>query len=486
MDQVDVFIKESQAKDRRRARRRVLQDLRDGAVPGTDDVARSRGMIIRERENSIFSDAWMVIALITISIGIIANRNAAMMAVGIGLVVIALVSSWWKRAALIGVTYERSFDRTHVFPGELVSMSITINNRKPLPLTWLQFKDEAPIAPIDRGELAVIASEVSGSYTLQNTLSMNSFERSYRSATFKFPRRGYYKFGPVSYQSGDIFTLFTIERDHRDLDNLIVYPKVWPLEALELPAKELFGDINVRRSLFTDPIKTQGIRNYQPQDRFRDIHWKATARRGDLQTKVYDPTSGMSIVTFLNVATFEKHWMGFDPEMLERAVSVTASIVSYAAEQKWGVGVYANGSVPGSDQPIRVAPGRSPDQLRRILEALAAVTEFATGSIDILMHYESKRLPWAATLVLVTTIITEEMLVSLVRLKEAGRRVTLISLASEPPPREAGGLMIYHVPPSLSVFKDELKSDSTTEIALSSIPGPKELSQQEDDLPASR
>jgi uncharacterized protein (DUF58 family) len=164
--------------------------------------------------------------------------------------------------------------------------------------------------------------------------------------------------------------------------------------------------------------------------------------------------------------------MGFDPELLERAVSVTASIASYSAEQKWGIGVYANGSVPGSDQPIRVPPGHSPDQLVKILEALAAVTEFATGSVELLMHRESRRLPWAATLVLVTAVVTEEMLVSLVRLKEAGRRVVLISLAEEPPPRNLRDILTYHVPPTLPAFQKEQRGGSLTEAALNMVPAP--------------
>jgi uncharacterized protein (DUF58 family) len=157
---------------------------------------------------------------------------------------------------------------------------------------------------------------------------------------------------------------------------------------------------------------------------------------------------------------------------LERAVSVTASIANFSAEEKWGIGVYANGSVPGSDQPIRVPPGRSPDQLMHILEALAAVTEFATGSIELLMHRESRRLPWAATLLLVTAVVTEEILVSLVRLKEAGRRVVLISLADEPPPRYLPGILTYHIPATLPAFQKEHKPGSVTEAALSMIPTP--------------
>lgn len=481
MEQTHIHVRESRARERRRAQARIREAIRSGELPSEQHVARARGMVIRERENSIFSDAWIPLALLILAAGFVANRNAAVIAIGVGLILIAAVSNWWKRVALLGVTYEREFDRDHVFPGEPVDMIVTITNRKPVPLTWLQFRDHAPVAPEDAGKLAIIASEIRENYTLETSLSTNAYERTTRRLRFRFPRRGYYNIGPVSYLSGDIFTLFTIEREHQYLHQLIVYPQVWPLETLSLPAKEMFGEINVRRSLFSDPIKTQGIRDYQPQDRFRDVHWKATARRGDLQTKVYDPSSGMSVVVFLNVATYPKHWMGFDPDLLERAVSVSASIASHTADQKWSVGLVANGSVPRSDQPIRVPPGRSPDQLMRVLEALAAVTEFATGSIDLLMNHESRRLPWSATFVLVTGVVTEDILVGLLRLKEAGRRVTLVSLADEPPPRHLPGILAYHVPANVKAFQKSTPGDTETEVALGAIPTPGSLELQLED-----
>jgi uncharacterized protein (DUF58 family) len=485
VDELYVIVRESKAKEERRERAQALRNFRDGRVPGTDELAKARGVIVRERENSIFSEAWLPLAFLFLIIGLVAGRSAPFLAIGIGLVIIFALSSWWKRASLVGVSYERSFDRNHVFPGERVRMTVTMSNRKPLPLTWLQFRDELPIAPDSADGISILASEITGSYILENTLSMNGFERAQRSVNLSFPRRGFYQLGPVQYLSGDIFTLFTIERQHRYVDTIVVYPRVWPLEELELPARELFGEIKVHHSLFSDPIKTQGIRDYQAQDRFRDVHWKATAKRNDLQTKVYEPTSGMNVIAFLNVATYPKHWMGFDPKLLERAISVTASITRFAAEQKWGIGVFANGSVPGSDQPIRVPPGRAPDQLVRILEALAAVTEFATGSIELLMHRESPRLPWSATLVLITAVVTEEMLIGLMRLGEAGRRIALISLADEPPPKDVRGIRVYHVPSNAPAFQQSRQGDSTTETALSSVPTPEPVFLEfDDDEPA--
>ena len=468
----DVYlaVRESQKSLRQQARENIARAMLSGRVD-VADLAQARGLVIRERENSIFSEAWIPLAVFFLIIGFLANRHAALLALGGILLLIVGVSTLWKNVALLGVTYDRVFNRTRVFPGEPIDMTIVVENDKILPLTWLQFRDELPISPND-DIISQIASEVAGRHVLFNSYSMQGRERTRRQVQLIFPRRGYYKCGPVTYESGDIFTLFTIERVHNAIDTLIIYPQIWPLSELGLPAKEPFGDLKVTRSLFTDPIKTQGIRDYRPQDRFRDVHWKATARRGQLQTKIYDPSVGMTLAVFLNVATFPKHWMGFDPELLERAVSVAASIANYGFQQGWGVGVFANGSVPNSDQPIRVQPGRSPEQLAHVLEALAAVTEFATSSIEVMMLRQSPSLPWVSTIVLVTAVVTDEIMVALLRLKEAGRRVVLISLADEPPPKGLGKLLSYHIPASAPAFQKGRKTTSATEAALSNIPVP--------------
>lgn len=467
--------------NRREAAKYARQSLMVGALTGREldmaDVARARGLVLRERENSIFSDVWVPLAVLFIIIGIVAGQNAGLITLGFCLLFVVAISTIWKNLSLVGVNYERHFDRTRVFPGEPVRMDIRIQNDKRLPLTWLRFRDRLPVPP-DTGESPLsLSGELAGEFTLQSVYSMQSRERVGRSVTLRFPTRGYYRLGPVTYESGDIFTLFTRERDHKYIDTLVVYPQIWPLEALGLPPKEPFGELKVRHSLFTDPIRTRGIRDYSPHDRFRDVHWKATARRGQLQTKVYDPSTGMTMAVFLNVATFARHWMGYDPDLLERAVSVAASICNYGVQQGWGVGIFANGAVPNSDQAIRVQPGRSPDQLGNMLEALAAVTEFATGAIDMMMLRESPNLPWVSTIVLVSAVVTEEILVALARLREAGRRVVLLALSDDPPPHiPAGALVepitIYHIPSTAPAFQAGHRSATATEAALSSIPTP--------------
>lgn len=477
---MQLVVRDNQREAARRARQNLMLAATTGNGMDMADVARARGLVLRERENSIFSEAWIPLAILFLIIGIAADRNAGFIILGITLLLIVGLSTIWKNLSLLGVTYERHFDRTRVFPGEPVEMIVRIQNDKRLPLTWLRFRDNLPVPPDTDNSPLSLSGELTGSFYLQSVFSMQSHERVERRAILRFPVRGYYRIGPVAYESGDIFTLFTREREHKYIDTLIVYPQIWPLAELGLPPKEPFGEVRVHHSLFTDPIRTRGIRDYSPQDRFRDVHWKATARRGHLQTKVYDPSTGMTMAVFLNVATFARHWMGFDPDLLERAVSVAASICNYGVQQGWGVGFYANGAIPNSDQPIRVQPGRSPEQLANVLEALAAVTEFATGAIDTMLQRESPQLPWVSTVVLVSAIVTEEILISLVRLHEAGRRVVLLALGDEPPPHIVTGrrvepILIYHIPSTVPAFQTGHRNTTATEAALRSIPTPESM-----------
>jgi uncharacterized protein (DUF58 family) len=292
----------------------------------------------------------------------------------------------------------------------------------------------------------------------RTAFSIRWFERVSRRHQIRCTRRGFYAFGPARLGSGDIWGLFRQSLTLEHLDWLVVYPQVLPLEALGFTAKEPLGEKKAVWRIFEDPMRAVGIRDHRPEDGFRHIHWKASARRQELQVKVYEPTTSYNLVIFLNVATFARHWEGVKPLLLEQAIAVAASIASHAVEDRYLVGLLANGSIPHSDQPIKVLPSRRPDQLARVLEALAAVTSFTTSSIESLLLAESPRLPWGATLVLVTAVVTEELLTALVRLHDVGRRLVLVSLEDEPshpytlPPQ----ILVYHLPAEGLPFDERL------------------------------
>jgi uncharacterized protein (DUF58 family) len=381
---------------------------------------------------SRFSPVWFEMAGLLLVFGLLTQQRALFALAACILTVIPF--AWgWKRLSLHRVEYERQFDKRRAFPGETVELTVRITNRKLLPLTWLEVSDEVPTAlPLVEG--ALMPTHVPQIGTLNQALSLRWYERVSRRYELECTARGVYPLGPVHLKSGDLFTLFE-SREIRDTnDHLIVYPRIWPLEELGLPSKEPFGERKADRRLLEDPLRTVGIRDYHPKDDLRHVHWKATAHRGALQMRVFEAAATPNLVILLNVCTLEHNWQGVIPELFERTIGVAASIATWAVGQKHRVGLVANGCMPLSDQPIRVPSGRSPGQLAAILEALAAVTSFATLSIQELLRWQSPRLPWGATLVVVTAVVTDDLAATILRLREAGRRLALVSLADEPLP----------------------------------------------------
>jgi len=393
----------------------------------------------------MFNKAWIQLALLLLVLGLLFHVPALLVLAAFLLTVVPV--AWgWSRLSLDRVTYERSLGERRAFPGETVDLTLRVANEKLLPLGWLTVEDQWAMAlPLEDGILFSSPTDRLGHF--RSAFALRWFERIHRRHRLRCTRRGFYPFGPARLRSGDLFGLFRRERAVAGLDWLIVYPQVLPLEVLGFPPKEPFGETKANWRIFEDPSRAVGVRDHRPEDGLRHVHWKATARRQDLQVKVYEPTTSHNLVLFLNVATFEKQWQGINPTLLERTISVAASIASHAVAERYIVGLVANGSIPHSDQPIKVLPSRRPDQLPRLLEALAAVTSFATASVETLLLAESPRLPWGATLVVVTGLVTDDLLATLVRLHDVGRRLVLVSVEDEthrpftPPP----GVLTYHL-----------------------------------------
>jgi uncharacterized protein (DUF58 family) len=284
---------------------------------------------------------------------------------------------------------------------------------------------------------------------LVNLFSLRWFERARRNYSILLRKRGVYRLGPAKLESGDLFGLFEKagegDADTATLDTVTVFPEPLPFRELRLPTEDPFGDRSARRRLYEDPNRPMGVRDYHPEDDFRHIHWPATAHTGDLQVKVYQPISARVMVICLNVSTFPHYWEGTYPGLLEHLVRVTATLVQRGLEDGYQVGLVSNGCLAHADQPFRVPPGRSPKQEARLLEVLAGVTPFATASFERFLMAEISRLPYGATVVIVTGLTTSALVETIFRIKQHGWRITLLTFAPGDPP-DIPGVSVIHQP----------------------------------------
>jgi uncharacterized protein (DUF58 family) len=361
------------------------------------------------------------------------------------LIVVIALASWWRGHSLDGVRYQRRPHFRRSFPGEQVPLRLEIENRKLLPLSWLRVQDPWPkaIAPIEEDVLAPTHLPDQG--LLTNVFSLRWYERTRRNYTLLFRKRGVYAIGPARLEAGDLFGLYEKSEEQGPVELMTVFPRLLSFQDLNLPADDPFGDRRSRRRLYEDPNQPIGIRDYSPEDSFRRVHWPATAHTGQIQSKVYQPTSANVMVLCLNTATYSRHWEGIYPALLEHLIQVTATLANRGIEDGYRVGLISNGSLAHADQPFRIPPGRSPSQLARLLEALAGVTPLTTSPFERFLIKEVPNVPYGATLLIVTGVTSPELGESLLLLKRHGRHITLLSFAEQPPPT-ISGIRIFHSP----------------------------------------
>jgi len=356
----------------------------------------------------------------------------------------------WDRYCLTALTYRRELGQTRAFFGEQVPLVVEITNAKPLPLAWLEVDDTVPGEGLDIQPGHVGPSHMPGRRLLSILLSVRWYERVRRHYTIQCGARGYHPFGPATLRTGDVFGFATQEIELAAEDYLLVYPRIVSLPGLGLPAHDPFGDVPIQRQwLFEDPLRMVGVREYRPGDSPRRLHWKATARAPDqqLQVKLLEPTTTYRLMVLLNVSTFGDNWawQGYDPELLEAAITVAASVANWGAEQGYQLGLSANAKAYRARTALRMLPSRDPRQLMHVLEALATVVPMATMGPDTLVQLEGRELAYGTTVVMVSAVADAALLRQLGRLRRGGHRPALILIGQDGTSGVVDGIPVHRV-----------------------------------------
>ena len=387
-------------------------------------------------------DYWLFFAVLILIISL-ATHQVPLVLVTLLFILTGGVSRLWNRFCLRRVEYRRWLSRKQVFFGEEIVYELEITNRKPLPLPWLQVDDELP------ENVTLLKGKATSSHDdrvlLSNMFPVNMYHRVTRRFPMRCQKRGLFIFGPAFIRSGDLFGFFRKSIQIEELDYLLVYPRLVPLEKLGIPSQQFFGDIRLKRHLFQDPVLTAGVRDYQSGDSLKRIHWKSTARLGKLQTKLYEPTTTVDVSIFLDVRTLRAPLQGSVQQLQELGIIAAASIAQAALKGGFRVGLYVNQITRFSRGMVRVPHSQHPDQMVRILEALAQLHQVETIPVTRFIHQEARSLPWGSTLLVISAQPVEEMMAALMDLTRVGRSVALVKVGGEKPEIYSGNLPVYHI-----------------------------------------
>lgn len=187
-------------------------------------------------------------------------------------------------------------------------------------------------------------------------------ESTRESLAFLIKRRGLHRFENVRFSS--VFPLGLFEKAMRYPAGLeiLVYPEIFPASGMRHFDPFRVGEEPSRKAGWSHELRT--LRLFRPGDDPRGIHWKRSARTGELVFMEREAEEGLRLAILLDNAVGELA----DPaevERFERLVSEAASAVVHYLAEGYEVALTTRG------ESIPHAGGRI--QRQRILTALAVL-----------------------------------------------------------------------------------------------------------------
>jgi uncharacterized protein (DUF58 family) len=378
----------------------------------------------------------LYIAAVLLLLGSLVLQQPVLFVCALLVATVAVLPEIWYRFGLRALVAEHRLGASRAVFGDTVEVSLVLENRKLLPVPWIEVDDQFPDALPVLG-LLLEPSAIPERATLRNTMALWAYQRVRRRYRVVAVARGTYTFGPLDLHLTDPFGILTRDDRREATSALLVYPLLAPIERFGLAARAPFGERATPQRLLEDPLRVGGTRAYMPGDEPRRIHWKATARTGSLQSKIYEPSARHTISIFLDLRTFKHVSYGYTPELVELAISAAASVARWALDQGYAVGLISNGTLSTADQEpassavnlrLRVPPSSRPEQLSLILDGLARLYPYYGAPVEKMVASEQDSLPAGATVVYIgnESVLDVPAILALRQLRSRGHAVSLL------------------------------------------------------------
>ncbi len=222
----------------------------------------------------------------------------------------------------------------HLFFNEQIETIIEVENNSFLPILWLKLEEFLP------GELSTLEE--------QHLSYFKAGEKKEWRFQLRAKKRGLYKIGPLRWEMGD-FLGYELTKGELEEREVYIYPKIMDLEELGLASRIPFGNSKWPQPIYKDPYRNAGIREYQPSDRLNKIHWKATAKTGELKSRKNESTVSIDTALVLNMSQND-YGLKFLERKTELAVTAAASMAYYLNRAGHSYKFLSNAVIEGRDK----------------------------------------------------------------------------------------------------------------------------------------
>ncbi len=319
----------------------------------------------------------------------------------------------WARihASGLDVTVERTTDRLQV--GQAAETRVRVKSRSMFTKLWLDLEDATDMPGAAPRTVITLSAKGTRNWRIQ----------------MRCNRRGVFSAGPLTVTTGDPFGLFKITRRYGERQPLLVLPQPEELPYFWAPAAQLPGEGVVHKRTHYVTPNAAAVREYYPGDSYNRIHWRSTARLGQLMVKTFemDPTSNIWLVLDLHGGV--QAGQG-DESTEEYGVRIATSLAYHFLQRNRMLGLMAYGR-----EKVVLDPARGSQQYDRILEAMAVARASGEAPLAEMLQEEGRRLGRHTTAIIITPSVDEGWVIALQRSIQQGARAAAIVLE----PQSFGG-----------------------------------------------
>jgi uncharacterized protein (DUF58 family) len=281
----------------------------------------------------------------------------------------------------------------------------TITNDSFFPATWVEIDDFSTLPDYHASFVTSVGANSRNEQTTRGICS----------------RRGLYILGGSWLQSGDPLGIYTVTIDYPISQTLLVLPPVVPLPSIDVTPGGFMGDGRPRSHSPELSVGAAGVREYQPGDAVRMIHWPTSARHNKTFVRLLDGTPAADWWILLDLDA--KSQVGQAPDSTEElAIVLAASLADHGLRSRKAVGLTINGQ-----QACWLPPRAHENQRWNMFRALALARP---GGLS-LQHYlerSGKSFGKQSSLVIITANSSAAWLEGLAPLQWRGTVPTVMLL----------------------------------------------------------
>jgi len=396
---------------------------------------------------------WIAGTIALLALGLVFQLSLLIYAMYV-LLGVLLLSRVFTRVWTDAIEARRFGDDEALEIGSSLEIKVAARNTGRLAIPWLLMEDSLP-----RGAMTETPHHLKaegGRLTLARLAPGETKVLSYR---IQFLMRGYYQLGPLLVETGDVFGLHRRFRVMTEPLFAQVPPRIVALQGYNLSSRRPIGEIRLAHRLFEDPTRISGVRPYQHGDPLNRIHWRATARTGQLQSREYESScvAGATFILDFHTRSFFGPTAVGSVELAAVAVASLANAVCLMGQQ---MGFVSNGrdaadrireegwradfltrndartraAEPRENtrlRPVLLKAAKGEDQLAKILATLARLE--LTDGLDFaaMIREAAHNISRDTTVVAVLGTVTQEIAAALGDVARRGLLVTAIVVSME-------------------------------------------------------